>query len=131
MRQKSTMYKLTESIIQNINKTLTEGIHLVAYVEGPDGQVKSIEDNDYNSKEQFSNDLKANEYRVLSINDNRDLYVADNSNFGKLNQLYNEMMKYKKFWKDSQKDNPDSTLWKDNYEKLKKLYDDAIKQPLI
>lgn len=40
------------------------------------------------------------------------------------------MIKYKKYWEESKQDNPESTLWKDDYERLKKLYDEAISQSL-
>ena len=40
------------------------------------------------------------------------------------------MNKYKGYWEEAQKHNPNSTLWKDDYERLKKLYDEAISQSL-
>ena len=110
---------------------LTEGIHLVAYVKSPyESGTKTIEDNDYPSKKAFSDDLKANEYKVISIFDNRDLYVSDHSDYGKLSQLKKEMLFYKRMWEDAKRDNPDSTLFKNDYEKLKKIYDEAMNQKL-
>ena len=110
---------------------ITEGMHLVAYVRSPyDNDVKTIEDSDYASKKAFSDDLRANGYTVLSVNDNRDLYVADNSDYGKVTQLKKQMDFYKKMWDDTKRVNPDSTLFKDDYDKLKKIYDEAMRQPL-
>lgn len=110
---------------------LTEGIHLVAYVESPyESGTKTIEDNDYPSKKAFSDDLKANEYKVMSVFDNRDLYVSDHSDYGKLSQLKKEMLFYKRMWEDAKKDNSDSTLFKNDYEQLKKIYDEAMNQKL-
>ena len=110
---------------------LTEGIHLVAYVKSPyESGTKTIEDNGYPSKKAFSDDLKANEYKVISIFDNRDLYVSDHSDYGKLSQLKKEMLFYKRMWEDAKKDNSDSTLFKNDYEKLKKIYDEAMNQKL-
>lgn len=115
----------------NIIKNLTEGIHLVAYVKSPyDKGVKTVEDNDYSSKKEFARDLRANEYKVLSVNDNRDLYVVDHSDFGNLTQLKKEMLFYKRMWEDAKKDNPNSTLFKNDYEELKKIYDEAVRQEL-
>ena len=92
--------------------------------------VKAIEDSDYSSKSEFARDLRANEYKVLSVNDNRDLYVVDHSDFGNLAQLKKEMLFYKRMWEDAKRDNPDSTLFKDDYEQLKKIYDEAMNQSL-
>ena len=33
-------------------------------------------------------------------------------------------------WDDAKKENPESTLFKDDYERLKKIYDEAMRQPL-
>ena len=110
---------------------ITEGIHLVAYVKSPyESRVKAIEDSDYSSKSEFARDLRANEYKVLSVNDNRDLYVVDHSDFGNLAQLKKEMLFYKRMWEDAKRDNPDSTLFKNDYEQLKKIYDEAMNQKL-
>lgn len=110
---------------------ITEGIHLVAYVRSPyKPGVQAIEDSDYASKTDFAKDLRANEFTVLSVNDNRDLYVVDNSDFGNLAQLKKKMKFYKMMWDDAKKENPESTLFKDDYERLKKIYDEAMKQPL-
>lgn len=110
---------------------LTEGIHLVAYVKSPyDSGTKTIEDNDYNSKKAFADDLRANEYKVISIADNRDLYVVDHSDFGKLTQLKKELDRYKQYYEEAKKNNPNTTLWKDEIDKLQAIYDEAIKQKL-
>ena len=118
------------SLYENISKTLTEGITLTAFVRDQDGNIKMIEDRDYNSKSEFARDLRANGYTVKSVKDNRDLYVIDHSDYKGLDDLYERMMYYKRWWKDTQKENPDSTLWKSDYEELKKLYDEAMKQDL-
>ena len=110
---------------------LTEGIHLVAYVKSPyESGTKTIEDNDYNSKKAFADDLRANEYKVISIADNRDLYVVDRSDFGKLTQLKKELDRYKQYYEEAKKNNPNTTLWKDEIDKLQAIYDEAIKQKL-
>lgn len=110
---------------------ITEGMHLVAYVRSPyKPGVQAIEDSDYASKTDFAKDLRANEFTVLGINDNRDLYVVDNSDFGNLVQLKKKMKFYKMMWDDAKKENPESTLFKDDYERLKKIYDEAMRQPL-
>ena len=110
---------------------ITEGMHLVAYVRSPyKPGVQAIEDSDYASKTDFAKDLRANEFTVLSVNDNRDLYVVDNSDFGNLAQLKKKMKFYKMMWDNAKKENPESTLFKDDYERLKKIYDEAMRQPL-
>lgn len=110
---------------------LNEGINLTAFViYKPTGKSQMIQDNDYNSKKAFADDLRANEFIVKSIADNRDLYVIDHTDYKNLNQLKKEMNKYKKYWEDSKSRNPNSTLWKDDYERLKRLYDEAISQDL-
>lgn len=113
------------------NSLKTEGIHLVAYVRVPgESGATMIEDNDYNSKKEFERELRANGYSVLSINDNRDLYLMDRTNYTKMSQLENDVRMYKRWWEESKKRNPDSTTFKDEYERLKALYDEAKKQPL-
>lgn len=110
---------------------LNEGINLTAFViYKPTGKSQMIQDNDYNSKKAFADDLRANEFIVKSIADNRDLYVIDHTDYKNLNQLKKEMNKYKRYWEEAQKNNPNSTLWKDDYERLKRLYDEAISQDL-
>lgn len=110
---------------------LNEGINLTAFViYKPSGKSQMIQDSDYNSKKAFADDLRANEFIVKSIADNRDLYVLDHTDFRNLNELKKEMNKYKSYYEDSKSRNPNSTLWKDDYEKLKQIYDEAIKQPL-
>ena len=119
------------NLYESIKSNLTEGIHLVAYVRSPyESGIKTIEDTDYNSKKAFADDLRANEYKVLSISDNRDLYVIDHSDFSNLAQLKKELNKYKQYYEDSKKYNPDTTLLKDEIDKLQAIYDEAIKQSL-
>ena len=65
----------SKTIIENLN----EGISLTATVKNPDGDVKIINDSDYPDKQSFKRDLIANEFKVLSIRDNRDNYIIDNS----------------------------------------------------
>lgn len=117
--------------IHIVDKNITEGIHLIAHVKSlDDNSIKTIEDNDYNSKKSFADDLKANGYSIISINDNRDIYVSENSNYVKLSQLKKQMDFYKKMWDDSKQSDPDSVLFKDDYDKLKQIYDEAMKQSL-
>ena len=40
------------------------------------------------------------------------------------------MLFYKRMWEDAKRDNPDSTLFKNDYEQLKKIYDEAMNQSL-
>lgn len=115
----------------NHNHLITEGIHLVAYVRNPyTNEVQTMEDTDYNTKKQFSEDLKANEFTVLSVKDNKDLYVLDNSNYPSLSALQKDLRLYKKWYEEAKKDNPNTTLYKDDIEKLQSIYNEAIKQPL-
>lgn len=110
---------------------LTEGIHLVAYVRNPyTNEIQTMEDTDYNTKKQFSQDLKANELTVLSIKDNKDLYVLDHSDYPSLSALQKDLRLYKKWYEEAKEHNPDTTLYKDVIEKLQKIYNEAIKQPL-
>lgn len=117
---KSLSSILLESIQNNVK--LKEGIHLVAYVRNKEGQIKSIEDNDYPSKRAFLNDLKANEFTVIGIKNDADLWLLDNSNYSSLNALYKDLSMFKKW----AKENPN--LWQDKYDELKELYGKAIKQ---
>lgn len=113
----------------------TEGIHLTAYVKNPydtaqPNRIFTIEDSDYNSKQQFRNDLKANGYIVKSISDNRDLYVIDNSNYRNLADAERDLRRYKQWQKDTKQHNPDSTLWQSNIDEIQELVDAAKKIPL-
>lgn len=115
----------------NHNHLITEGIHLVAYVRNPyTNEVQTMEDTDYNTKKQFSEDLKANEFTVLSVKDNKDLYVLDHSDYTSLSALQKDLRLYKKWHEEVKEHNPDTTLYKDVIEKLQKIYNEAIKQPL-
>ena len=119
------------NLYESINQNLKEGIHLVAYVRSPyEPGVKTMEDNDYSSKSEYARNLRANEFTVLSVSDNRDLYVVDHSDFGNLTQLKKQMDFYKKMWEECKQENPDSTLFKKEYEELRKIYDEAMKQEL-
>ena len=116
------MKSLSNILLENIQINLKEGIHLIAYVKDKEGQVIPIEDNDYPSKKAFANDLRANEFTVISIKDDNDLWVLDNTNYPSLRALYEDLLKYKKW----AKENPN--LWQDKYNELKELYNKAIKQ---
>lgn len=110
---------------------LNEGLNLTAFVVyKPTGKPQMIQGSDYFSKKDFARDLRANDFIVRRIADNRDLYVLDHSDFVSLTQLKEKMLFYKKMWKDAKKDNPNSTLWKDDYEQLKRIYDEAVRQEL-
>lgn len=78
-----------------------EGIHLTAIVRyanprpgEPRGYMK-MEDDDYNSKEDFRRDLRNNGYLVRSVSDNRDLYLMDNSNYTSMGGLLRDIKYYK------------------------------------
>lgn len=118
------------TLYENISKNLKEGITLTAFVRDQDGNTKMLVDKDYNSKSEYARDLRANSYIVKSVKDNRDLYIIDHSDYKGLDDVYERMMEYKKMWKNHQKEYPESNLWKDDYEKLKQLYDEAMKQEL-
>ena len=114
-----------------ILQLLNEGLNLTAFmVYKPTGKPQMIQDSDYFSKKDFARDLRANDFIVRRIADNRDLYVLDHSDFVSLTQLKEKMLFYKKMWEDAKKDNPNSTLWKDDYERLKEVYDEANKVEL-
>lgn len=116
------MKSLSNILLENIQTSLKEGMHLVAFVRNKEGQTKTIEDSDYPSKKAFLNDLKANEFTVISIKNDADLWLLDNSDYPSLNALYKDLSMYKKW----AKENPN--LWQDKYNKLKELYSKAIKQ---
>lgn len=116
------MKSLSNILLENIQTNLKEGMHLVAFVRNKEGQTKTIEDSDYPSKKAFANDLRANEFTVLSIKNDADLWLLDNSDYPSLNALYKDLSMYKEW----AKENPN--LWQDKYNKLKELYDKAIKQ---
>lgn len=116
------MKSLSNILLENIQINLKEGIHLVAFVRNKEGQTKTIEDSDYPSKKAFLNDLKANEFTVISIKNDADLWLLDNSNYSSLNALYKDLSMYRKW----AKENPN--LWQDKYNELKELYSKAMKQ---
>lgn len=109
-----------------------EGIHLVAYVKDKQtGEATTIEDNDYNSKQDFENDLKANGYNNISILDNRDLYLLDNTNYTRVSQLKKDLQQLKKDINDAKDKYP--ALYKSyvkEYDRLKTIYDNVMKVSL-
>ena len=78
-----------------INKQkILEGIHLIAYVRDKQTKLYStIEDSSYNTKTSFKKDLEANGYDNISILDNRDMFLIDNTNYMRVSQLKNELKK--------------------------------------
>ena len=117
-----------------INKQkILEGIHLIAYVR--DRQTKlysTIEDSSYNTKTSFKKDLEANGYDNISILDNRDMFLIDNTNYMRVSQLKNELKKLRDDMKIYSKDRY-PTIYKDmldKYNKLKEVYDKVMKIPL-
>lgn len=116
--------------IINPKNIISEGMHLIAYVKDKNsGEFATIEDSDYNSKQQFENDLKANGYTNISILDNRDLYLIDNSDFTRVSQVREKLRELKKDINeyDEQKYPSLHKLSVDNYNKLKQLYDKVMK----
>lgn len=109
---------------------ITEGIHLIAHVrDKQSGEAVTIEDNDYNSKQQFENDLKSNGYVNISILDNRDLYLMDNSDFTKISQVKKKLRELKRDIEEYDEEKY-PFLHKqavDDYNNLKELYDKAMK----
>lgn len=109
---------------------ITEGIHLIAYVKDKtSGEYSTIEDRDYNSKKDFERELKANGYSNISILDNRDMYLIDNTNYTRVSQLKKELNNLKKDIKTYDKDKY-PFLYKDTldkYNKLKEVYDNVMK----
>lgn len=116
--------------IINPKNIISEGMHLIAYVKDKNsGEFATIEDSDYNSKQQFENDLKANGYTNISILDNKDLYLIDNSDFTRVSQVREKLRELKKDINeyDEQKYPSLHKLSVDNYNKLKQLYDKVMK----
>ena len=109
----------SKTIIENLN----EGISLTATVKTPDGDVKIINDSDYPDKQSFKRDLIANEFKVLSIRDNRDNYVIDNSNYVSLNNVKKEL----KIWKRMQEESSNPNLYQDKVNELQDLINKAMK----
>jgi hypothetical protein len=109
---------------------ITEGIHLIAYVKDKtSGEYSTIEDRDYNSKKDFERELKANGYSNISILDNRDMYLIDNTNYTRVSQLKKELNNLKKDIKTYDKEKY-PFLYKDTlnkYNKLKEVYDNVMK----
>ena len=112
---------------------ITEGIHLIAHVrDKQSGEAVTIEDNDYNSKQQFENDLKSNGYVNISILDNRDLYLMDNSDFTKISQVKKKLRELKRDIEEYDEEKYPSLHKQavDDYNNLKELYDKAMKVSL-
>ena len=117
-----------------INKQkILEGIHLIAYVRDKQTKLYSaIEDSSYNNKTSFKKDLEANGYDNISILDNRDMFLIDNTNYMRVSQLKNELKKLRDDMKIYNKDKY-PTIYKgmlDKYNKLKEVYDKVMKIPL-
>ena len=99
--------------MSNIKNKKTEGMRLAAIVKDKDtGETKYIEDNDYNSKQAFKQDLQANGYIVSKIHDARDAYIIDHSDYRGINDLKKDL----KFYKDMLE------YAKNNYPYLVKTY---------
>ena len=109
---------------------ITEGIHLIAYVKDKkSGEYSTIEDRDYNSKKDFERELRANGYSNISILDNRDMYLIDNTDYTRVSQLKKELDNLKKDIKTYDKEKY-PFLYKDTlnkYNKLKEVYDNVMK----
>ena len=117
-----------------INKQkILEGIHLIAYVRDKQTKLYSaIEDSSYNTKTSFKKDLEANGYDNISILDNRDMFLIDNTNYMRVSQLKNELKKLRDDMKIYSEDKY-PTIYKDmldKYNKLKEVYDKVMKIPL-
>ena len=108
---------------------ITEGIHLIAYVKDKkSGEYSTIEDRDYNSKKDFEKELKANGYSNISILDNRDMYLIDNTDYTRVSQLKKDLQQLKKDINDAKDKYP--ALYKSyvkEYDKLKTIYDNVMK----
>lgn len=89
--------KIGQQILENI---LTEGIHLYAFVTDEDGNSKIIEDSDYPNKDSFKKDLQSNGYTVRRINDEKDMYIMDHSDYRSVNEVNNRIKQIEKDIKD-------------------------------
>lgn len=78
------------------NKHLTEGMHLYAFVKDEDGNDKIIEDSDYPDKKSFESDLRANGYKVRRINNDRDMFIMDNSDYRSENEVITRIKRIEK-----------------------------------
>ena len=107
----------------------TEGIHLYGFVRDEDGNAKVIEYYDYPDKKSFEQDLRGNGYTVRRINDNRDMYIMDHSDYLSVNNVKSEIEKLKQDYKYN-KEHGYQTLnidVKSKIERLEKLLDEANK----
>lgn len=112
---------------------IMEGIHLIAYVRNKQTKLYStIEDSSYNTKASFKKDLEANGYDNISILDNRDMFLIDNTDYTRVSQLKNELKKLRDDMKIYNKDKYPTTYkdMLDKYNKLKEIYDNVMKIPL-
>ena len=112
---------------------IMEGIHLIAYVRNKQTKLYStIEDSSYNTKTSFKKDLEANGYDNISILDNRDMFLIDNTDYTRVSQLKNELKKLRDDMKIYNKDKYPTTYkdMLDKYNKLKEIYDNVMKIPL-
>ena len=112
---------------------IMEGIHLIAYVRNKQTKLYStIEDSSYNTKASFKKDLEANGYDNISILDNRDMFLIDNTDYTRVSQLKNELKKLRDDMKIYNKDKYPTTYkgMLDKYNKLKEVYDKVMKIPL-
>lgn len=115
-----------------------EGIQLTAIVRysdprpGESNGYKKLDDNSYNNKKDFKQDLKANGYIVRTIWDNRDKYVIDNSDYKSLSDVSNNIAYYKRELKNMDKEKyPTLTKsYKEKIEELVELYNNAMKVDL-
>lgn len=126
---KQELVKDLENFYTN-DHLITEGIHLIAYVKDKkSGEYSTIEDRDYNSKKDFERELRANGYINISILDNRDMYLIDNTDYTRVSQLKKELNNLKKDMKTYDKEKY-PFLYKDTlnkYNKLKEVYDNVMK----
>ena len=118
--------------MSNIKNKKTEGMRLAAIVKDKDtGETKYIEDNDYNSKQAFKQDLQANGYIVSKIHDARDAYIIDHSDYRGINDLKKDLKFYEDMLEDAKKNYPSLVkTYEDDYNRVKKLYDEAMNQSL-
>lgn len=118
--------------MNNIKNKKAEGMKLAAIVRDKDtGETKYIKDSDYNSKQAFKQDLQANGYIVSKIHDARDAYIIDHSDYRGINDLKKDLKFYEDMLKDAKKNYPSLVkTYEDDYNRVKKLYDEAMNQPL-
>lgn len=84
----------------DLNHHLNEGVHLFAFVKDEDGNDKIIEDTDYSDKKSFKRDLEANGYKVRRINNEKDMFIMDNSDYRSVNEVKSRINQIKRDIKD-------------------------------